>query len=61
MHPVQTFSRVVELPDFLLKTFRCRKQVGLLQRKQRPPSAVANSREHTEQRHLMDSEAVTFD
>ncbi len=63
MQPVQTFSDLFELPSLALtlKTLRCRKQAGPLQRKQNPPSGVANWREQTDQRHLMDSQATTFD
>jgi len=63
MHLVQTFSYFLASasPVLALKTFRCRKQAGPLHRKQRPPSGVANSREQTEQRHLMDSQVTTFD
>jgi hypothetical protein len=63
MHLVQTFSYFLHSPSpaLALKTFRCRTQAGPLHRKQRPPSEVANSREQTEQRHLMDSQDTTFD
>jgi hypothetical protein len=44
----------------MVKILRWRKQVARLQRTQRPPSGVANSREQTEQRHGIEL-TPTFD